>query len=312
MLPSRIQVHAMVRIPEPKPDSTCAVIVTYHPDAGFEERLRRIAPQVAHVVVVDNASSPAIRARLEASLGESRLELIGLPENLGIAAALNRGLTRASELGYQWAITFDQDSVADDDLLLRLLEIRAEYPRRDEVAILSANYLEVTTGTTGTPRWPPAQGPWIEVDEVITSGCLLSLAVFGEIGPYREDLFIYFVDNEYCKRARLAGYRVLLASEPLLLHQTGNSVKHQVLGRDIVTPNYAGWRHYYIVRNGIIIAKEYLARDPRWALRRFHSVVRRSAAVLVFEAGRTEKLSYMLKGARDAVLGKTGKLGGGT
>jgi rhamnosyltransferase len=298
----------MLPLVEPTPRNICAVIVTFHPDDGFEERLEVVAPQVARVVVVDNASSAEARGRLDRLAATGRIDLVALPENEGIAAALNRGLRRAIEGGFAWAITFDQDSIAEPNLVERLLAIRHEYPRRDVLAILGANYRETTAQVTGTPRNARHGGPWIEVDEVITSGCLQSLQVFDEIGPYREDFFMYFVDNEYCKRARTAGYRVILAREPLLRHQTGHATLHRFLSREVLTWNYAPWRHYYIVRNGLVTARLYAAHDPRWAVNRWYSVVKRSVAALVFEEDKAAKLRYMLRGAYDGVRGHTGRL----
>jgi len=37
---------------------------------------------------------------------------------------------------------------------------------------------------------------------VITSGSLLPLATYADIGPFREEFFIDFVDTDYCFRAR--------------------------------------------------------------------------------------------------------------
>ncbi len=299
----------MVAIPRPSRTNICAVIVTYHPDAAFESRVLRILPQVAHIVVVDNASSADSRRPLDELCARGVVELVLLEENLGIGAALNRGLELAIARGFTWGLTFDQDSVADDALVSKLLEVYADYPDADRTAIIGANYEEETTGTTGTPKRARRAGTsWIEVDEVITSGCLQSLAVFRDIGPYREDLFIYFVDNEFCKRARVAGYRVILSRTPLILHRTGSTARHRWLHRDFVTPHYAPWRHYYIVRNGIVLVARYWSADPKWGIRRVRSIVKRSIAVLVFENERVEKFAYMMRGAYDGVRGRTGKL----
>ena len=43
--------------PAPGRENICAIIVTYFPDGDFLSRLRRIQPQVAHVVVIDNAAT---------------------------------------------------------------------------------------------------------------------------------------------------------------------------------------------------------------------------------------------------------------
>ena len=74
----------------------CAVVVTYHPDPGFPDRLDRVRPQVGRVVVVDNGSSPPAREMLRNAAGPD-VELILNDANLGVATALNQGV--AARLG---------------------------------------------------------------------------------------------------------------------------------------------------------------------------------------------------------------------
>jgi rhamnosyltransferase len=121
-------------------------------------------------------------------------------------------------------------------------------------------------------------------------------------------LFMYYVDNEYCGRARVAGYRVVLSRTVLMQHRTGNQSAHRVGPFSFTTANYPAWRYYYIVRNGIAVSKEYLTSDPKGSARRIYNVVKRAAAALAFEGDRTRKFEYMLRGARDAGRGRLGKV----
>ena len=296
------------RLPTPAPRGICAVVVTFHPDAGFAERLRRIEDQVGGVIVVDNASSEEARGRLTRLRDAGRFELLEMEENLGIAAALNRGLSRASDRGFRWVITFDQDSMANENLVATLVSIHAAHPNRERLALVGANYEEEETGKTGTPKRRKRRGSYIEVDHVITSGCLQSTDVFHEIGPYREDLFMYCVDNEYCARARLAGYLVALASRPLMRHRTGHQVRHNVGFTSVTTANYAPWRYYYIVRNGLLVARRYAFVDTLPAMRHTYGIMKRALLALALESDRGEKLRYIARGIGDGLLGKSGKL----
>jgi rhamnosyltransferase len=296
-----------VSIPSPTPDGICAIVVTYEPDAGFEERISALERQVKRIVVVDNASSQSVRRRLDTLQGARHIDLVCSRENAGIGAALNRGLEHASAIGFPWALTFDQDSIANDDLVSSLVEIHAAHPDHGRLAILGANYEEEATGATGTQKRRREGSSYLEVDQVITSGCLQSVDLFRAIGPYREDLFMYYVDNEYCARARLAGYRVVLSKRPLIRHRTGNQAVHQLGFMHVATANYAPWRYYYIVRNGLALSREYFFDDPVPSLRRTYNVVKRSALALAFESDRAEKLRFIARGVKDGIAGKTGK-----
>lgn len=56
------------------------------------------------------------------------------------------------------------------------------------------------------------------VDFCITSGSFVNLSVWKQIGKYDEFLFVGLVDNEYCKRVILNGYKILRLNEMLMDH----------------------------------------------------------------------------------------------
>ena len=89
---------------------TAALVVTYFPDAEFSERLERLLEQVARLVIVDNGSPEAALGWAGGLAGRDGVTIQRNGANLGIAAALNQGLSLLSGEGYDWVITLDQDS----------------------------------------------------------------------------------------------------------------------------------------------------------------------------------------------------------
>ncbi len=110
----------------------CAVIITHHPDKSFQTRLVDIAAQVALVIVVDNGSFAQELAQIHSLTGIS-IHLIMNQQNLGIATAINQGLTAAIEAGYQWAITFDQDSRPASNMIAEMLYTLNGYSNPEKV-----------------------------------------------------------------------------------------------------------------------------------------------------------------------------------
>ncbi|MES2392876.1 MAG: glycosyltransferase, partial [Acidobacteriota bacterium] len=121
-------------------DPVCAVIVTFHPDADVIANLQALRPQVSRVVVVDNGSTPEELAQLRQAALALDVELIENGDNLGIAAALNRGIRRALELDYLWVLLFDQDSRVTEDFTQTMMGAFAASPSRDRLAILIPRY----------------------------------------------------------------------------------------------------------------------------------------------------------------------------
>lgn len=300
------QLHATHLLPQP--ENVCAVVVTYHPDEGILDRLTRIAGQVHSVVVVDNGSNPAAVERLKSAGLPRNVTVLWNNENLGIATALNQGAWWAIEQGHAWALTFDQDSVADEHLLDHLRQLHAACGLADEIGTIGVSFWNSATNTRSLPAEFFGDRPWIEREVVITSGSLLSLAAFQAIGPFRDELFIDTVDEEYCLRLRRHGYRVLLAREPLLVHSLGTLKTHRLLWKEVSCTNHPPVRRYYQVRNRLRIIAEYWRTEPRWSWLVLKCTLVEFLLILLHETNKPPKIRAFLLGAWHALLGRMGKL----
>lgn len=287
-----------VPLSPPTRATVCAVVVTYHPDAAFPDRIHALEPEVGRIVVVDNASAPAEVAMLRGLAAEGRIALLESDENRGVAAAVNTGVREANARGFEWVILFDQDSRALPGLVENLARVCCELgPDLERLGMLGTNHVDVNSGE---PYLRGASASFVERKTVITSGTLLPTRVFDALGPLREDLFIDSIDHEYSLRARKLGYRVLLAVAPLLEHAMGNRrIERPVLGLPVLTHNYPPFRWYYIVRNRVGVALEYAREEPAWAAARIARLGLTLAVTLAFEPGRREKARCMALGAWD-------------
>jgi rhamnosyltransferase len=298
----------------------CAVVVTYFPDDCVVDRLSAVRDQSGHLIVVDNGSNGETLAVLEAwRAGKPDVELMVLGRNAGLAAALNRGLAKAEQLGFEVAITFDQDSTPAPAMVAELLRTLVDYPESHRVAVVGPTIVD-RNAPAESYRWlrPNPDYPALfqrvscedvyrdDVTFVITSGSLMPLAAVRELGPLREDLFIDYVDHEYCLRARARGYRVLVAGRARLLHALGAKREMRV-GPFTIRPTFhATDRLYYIYRNRIPLLSRYGLREFHWLafdlLATGHNLFR----VACFEDDRWRKLLSALEGTVDGLLGRTG------
>jgi rhamnosyltransferase len=291
----------------PSEQTICAIYVTYHPDGRFPERLTQIVPQVAHIIIVDNHSNDEAVRMLRTLCAEGNGELIENEENRGIATALNQGICRAIELGYPWALTFDQDSWPDQDLVKTLSEIYANHPERWKVKIIGSNYRSPITGNPVLNFKNITSSLFVESTVVITSGALMCLRAYEEVGPFRDDFFIDLVDHEYCLRIRSYGYKVLISRRSLITHPLGNESIHRFLwGQSCY--NHSPLRKYYITRNCLTTCGLYGYKEPYWVMRRFGGIFKDALLVILFEREKLEKLWAMLLGAWHAASGRMGRL----
>jgi len=206
--------------------------------------------------------------------------------------------------GYDWVLLFDQDTVPGSDIVEGLREAYDDFPRKEKLAVIGSNYIEPETGRL---RFSPLAKEglcWKERRVVITSGSLLSLRIYGMLGPFRDEYFIDCVDLEYCLRARSRGFEVIRTGKPLMVHGIGRPTRHRLPWREIDVSNHSGVRRYYMIRNNIDMAKKYFWREPAWILAslwtRFKSIV----LLCVFEEDRHMKVRYAVMGLFDGLFSK--------
>jgi rhamnosyltransferase len=284
--------------------SVCAVIVTYHPAGTFPLHLQRIIPQVGATLVVDNGS---FAYELDNIRPEKTLSVVRNGANLGLARALNIGVERARAAGFDWALLLDQDTRVDADMVDCLLAALASCSDGARVAAVGSRFRD-SHGLAIESLQRGAQGAlWKEVESVITSGSLLSLAAYGVIGPFRDEFFIDHVDTEYCFRARAAGYRVIETVRPLMSHTFGTPTAHRLFGRTTWTTNHSADRRYYMARNNTVMLKEYgtAGRSP-WQWKSFVRSLRLAKRIAYFEGDKFAKISAVAQGWWHGLRGRLG------
>lgn len=288
------------------------MLVTFEPGPGLEDRVRLAAAQLDRLYVVDNGSGADSAAVLERAEQVPGVKLIRNEDNRGQATALNEGLRRGLAAGYAWALLLDQDSECEPTLLDTLAGTFTAGasggpagpggPR--PIAVIGANYRETPDGPAHVTRDGPS--PWLEQATVITSGSLISLAACTAIGLMRDDLFIDYVDHEFCLRARARGYRVVMSARPILRHAIGNVTHRPVAGRTVSTTNHSPTRRYYRARNRILVYGKYGLREPRWLLHDLWMALKSFAQMCLVEDERGTKLRSVALGVWHGVRGRFG------
>jgi rhamnosyltransferase len=285
--------------------TVCAVCVTYHPDENLPERLSRILRQVSHLIVVDNGSSAAALRMLNDIAKDARVTLISCWKNLGIARGLNIGIAQAMDLGHDFALLLDQDTCVNEDLVSILTRIHHCHADRHRLAVVGAGYAHAEPPPTACPGDTELASE--EVETVVTSGSLHWLESFRQIGPFREEFFIDYVDSEYCARARNKGYLVLRAKRTLMVHVVGHPLQHRFLWMTKETRNYPADRLYYQARNDTVMLRESgKYRGGSWLLKSFSRSFRRCKRVMLFERDKISKIVGLLHGWYDGVRGHLG------
>lgn len=272
----------------------------------FPTRLNQIVTQVDSVLIVDNHSSNDSVSILEDLSKHSNIHLIKNESNLGVATALNQAVEWAQKQGYAWLLTLDQDTIPYPYLIEKLITCLKEFDGAGEVAIIGANYFNRFFGDININLDGCGDGSCIEAASVITSGSLLSLSAAQNIGRFRDDYFIDHVDDEYCLRARLKGYKILLTREALMEHVICAPIRRKILWKRLSSPNAPAFRRYYQARNHIALIKEYYRNEPKWVRESIRIRIKEFLLILLLEDGKFGKMRQIFQGVIDGILGKMG------
>ena len=242
------------------------------------------------------------------------LAIIELEHNLGVAAALNRGFEWALLNGFDAVISFDQDSRPAVGMVGQLqnawLKAVLQTPCLGAIGPATVDHQSGQDMFTFAPynwtrhRFLPSQNKTYVVDHLITSGCLTPCAVWQDVGPMNESLFIDWVDNEWCARARLKGYQLLMDGGTKMTHSIGE-VSRPLLWRRFHF--HQPLRHYYLLRNALLIAKQ-SKFDLGWRMHHILYALRVIVASLLLGNQKLSRLDYALRGLVHGLIGRSDKI----
>lgn len=282
----------------PCKENICAIVVTHFPSEGFRDRVIRARQQVGQVVIVDNATEGEAWERVKAASDAPGINLIQNSGNLGIGAALNRGVSWAQDHAYKWVLLLDDDTVPAPDMVATLIRAFEEFPDKNRLAVIGSNRILNLIKRTRRKQ----SGWWSTTVVVISSGSLIDLSAAQKIGCFREEFFMDFVDFEFCLRARSKGFKIVEVMVPTMQHFVGDSKIVRRLGLRIHTFNHQPWHSYYKMRNFIFVIREYLLKDPWWVIRMCWAMSKTILTALLIEEARISKLKYTLLGFYDGLF----------
>lgn len=154
-----------------------------------------------------------------------------------IAGAIRQGVARAQAIGCDVVTLLDQDSSISAMDVLKLQSMVAQ-----------GHKLIVGPTIIDERRRICRDRSALKKPVIITSGCTFRIQSWIDVGEYRLDFKIDYLDHEWCFRAHAAGYQTKIARECKLYQQFGERHPNQ-LARILGCELYPPLRHEYAIRN---------------------------------------------------------------
>ena len=139
-------------------------------------------------------------------------------------------------------------------------------------------------------------------DLVISSGVTCSIKIFDLIGLFDEDLFIDFVDVDWCLRAKKAGIKIYIVPKAVMKHSIGTNV---IKIGPIICVQHSPIRTYYKVRNSFLML--YKSDKILFSIKSIFIAITHNFLVSIYSNQKKEYFYFYFKGLIHGIRGKNGK-----
>lgn len=225
------------------------------------ESLSKVTYKNAKIIVVDNASTDTSLSVLKHYLQQDNVIIVESPENNGFSAGNNLGIKRAQELGSDYMLILNNDTLVEPGFIEPLL---STFDVQSDVGCVISKILYASepekiwyAGGTYNPWFCRADheafnaennNKRVVKDVEFASGCcmLLSKEAIEKTGLMDEDYFLYVEDTEYSLRLRQAGFKLMYTSDSVIYHKVSATTS---AGSDL--------SQYYTIRNTLYLGKTY-------------------------------------------------------
>jgi GT2 family glycosyltransferase len=256
------------------------IIPTYRGSAWIRaciESVRSSRDIHPRIVIFDNASTDDTRGIVTREFPD--VELIAHPTNIGFARANNVVMLQAIRRGDDYVFLLNEDTRIDPDTLSTLVTVAEE----QDVAMLSplqydydgrafeSDFASLVAQAGLKEGWEDQA--FVSTRRLIGAAMLMRLSAIREIGLFDPAYFLYAEEEDLCRRARHAGFRIGLTPRARIYHDHRPTGDMWRLARE---------RRFQMLRGRYILALKNPAQSlPRAMVTLAHLVFRDLVAVLV-------------------------------
>jgi rhamnosyltransferase len=278
-----------------------SVIVLYNPDKSVIKNINSYINDIDKIYIVDNSETKNHELINKIVTISDKCIYSDNNGNQGIAYALNVGAKLAIENGADWLLTMDQDSSFEKSSL----DVLIEWIKNNDISkvgIISPYHLMLDQIDIHKK-----ENKVIDELTVMTSGNLLNLEAYKNIGKFEEKYSIDYVNHEYCLRLQSNGFYIKVHKNSILVHALGNISSKSLLGKRVAYTNHNHLRRYYITRNRLDVIKKYFFKYFVFSIKELKAIIFEWIKIILFEQNKIKKQKAILLGTFDFLRNKYGK-----
>ena len=232
-----------------------ACVILYNPSEDNIKNIDTYLSKVSELYVYDNTETKSNENLFK---DYPNVHYYWDGENKGLSVRLNQACERALKSKFDYLLTMDQDSSFLEENIDQYFGNILSFPTKEKVAVYGLEYI-LNDINDSTPNYS-------EVDHLITSGSVLNLKLFSEIGGFDENLFIDGVDIDYCYSALTKGFLNIKFGKLFFEHSLGEPVRRgSIFTLFLIKKNkliHSPIRVYYMYRNMLYLEKKHKIQLP--------------------------------------------------
>ena len=282
------------------------ILVVYDQAIDPAPAISKLTETLGSLIIVDNSVDGHPKLKTPLKIPGPTI-LINNNEG-GLAGAYNSALSwiyeNKKETSHVIFIDDDTDPTSLAEFLASDYTI-TEISRQDVAAVAPA-YVERETGLRAAhirlnhltykvlPR--DLKTP-TQVSFLINSMSLWRLDVIREIGLYSTTLKVDHVDTDYCIRAAIKGFKLIINPHISFTHSIGKRKKYKFLGKTLQSGGHNSTRREMIGRNTVILGRKYATNFPSFAMLCLARLTYEILGILMAEKDKANKIKALIKGA---------------
>jgi rhamnosyltransferase len=288
------------------------VIITYNPNIEILlELVNSIHRQIDEILLVDNNSKN--RQDIDNLNSVIPINKIYLSDNTGIANATNIAIDYFLKLQFDYLIISDQDTIYDSNYI-NIFKSKIDIMFQENIAAFVPSVYDTISGSI-KPFYiknkillrKKVVNRDTFVYQAIASGMIINLLCIKIIGSMKKELFIDYVDFEWCWRVQYYNWKLVALPLMRIYHRLGDSIKY--IGSKAISV-HRPIREYYIVRNITYLAlySQFLGIVDKCIL--FFKALLIFIGYIVLSDDLKTSFNYCISGFIDGITKKLGKFQG--
>ena len=264
------------------------IVTIYKEDSDVLDNIDSYIECVDKLYVVDNNDNDDFGKKINSK----KIKYLPNYNNIGVASALNIGAKQALKDGYKWLLTMDQDSAFTSNNDLKKMIDYLDNNDTKKIGLITPWHAINTN-----PIKPKDQ-----IDhplEVMTSGNIINLSAYEDVGGFKDEYFIDNIDIEYCMNLNSHGYHIDRLNYIELIHHLGDIKVRRIFKKKFICSNHNYIRRYYMSRNTFYLCDLYDKIYPDYCKFLKRALRGQFTNILLFEKDKIRKIRSFYRGYKD-------------